>query len=251
MRIDASRFVAHRGYAHKYPENTLLAMSKAVEAGALFLECDIQLTADGTPVVHHDPDILRTTGKKGTIMDMRFAELSRFSFGEPAKFGNMFSRTPPTALTDLVKLISKNRKVSLFVELKEESLDRFGTRFMTEAVFKAVKPVRNRCVAISFAVQPLKIARELGWDKIGWVLPHFGEKYRKEAESLSPDYLFCDHDEIPPLPGSLWKGKWKWALYEIADEQLAEKWFNLGADMAETMRIGEMLGAIGKRGKNA
>ena len=45
--------IAHRGFKAQYPENTLLAFSKAVEAGAHALETDIHLTKDGVVVLSH------------------------------------------------------------------------------------------------------------------------------------------------------------------------------------------------------
>lgn len=247
MNPEASCFVAHRGYAFKYPENTLLAMTKAVEAGALFLECDIQLTSDTIPVLHHDPGLARSAGRKGTVMELSLEELSHLSFGEPSRFGGTFDGTKITPLRDMVKLLSENPAVRLFVELKEESLDRFGTEIMMRAVIEAIAPVMERCIAISFATAPLAEARRRGWQKTGWVVRRYNDESRKVAESLSPDYLFCNHEKISPMPGALWQGNWKWALYEITDPALAQKWLGLGADMIETMQIGEMLNSF--RGK--
>jgi glycerophosphoryl diester phosphodiesterase len=247
MKLDSSRFVAHRGYAFQYPENTLLAMKKAVEAGALFLECDIQLTADHIPVVHHDGSLSRSAGTKGQIMDFTLEQLTRLSFGEPGRFGDKFSNTSVTTLKGLVSLLAENPNVNLFVEIKEESIDKFGARTMIKQIFQTVKPALDRCIAISFATEPLKEAMKLGWKRTGWVLPHFEEKYREQAEALSPEFLFCDHEEIPQKAESLWKGNWKWVLYEVAEAGLAEKWIALGADMIETMRIGEMIGESRKR----
>lgn len=247
MKSESSCFVAHRGYASKYPENTLLAMAKAVEAGALFLECDIQLTSDGIPVLHHDPDLARSAGRKGTVMEFSFEELDRLRFGEPARFGAAFDGMRITPLTDMVTLLADNPAVRLFVELKEESLGRFGDAAMVRAVIKAIAPVMERCIAISFATAPLTEARRQDWQQTGWVVRRFNGESRNMAESLSPDYLFCNHEKISLAPGALWKGNWKWALYEITDPALAEKWLGLGADMVETMQIGEMLNAF--RGK--
>ena len=247
MEFDASRFVAHRGYASKYPENTILAMTKAIEAGALYLECDIQLTADKVPVVHHDPDLKRSAGAEGCVMDLKLEEFSRHSFTEPGRLGHKFSGLRMTTLEDLVGLLSKNPNVTLFVELKEESLERFGTEFMVERVLRTVQPVVERCVAISFAGAPLREAKKLGWKTTGWVLRRFDDEHKMEAESFSPDYLFCNYKKIPAVPGSLWRGKWKWALYEINDADVAEKWFRLGADMVESMDIGGLLDAFRRR----
>lgn len=241
MRSKTSCFVAHRGYAFKYPENTLLAMAKAVEAGALFLECDIQLTSDHIPILHHDPDLARSTGRGGTVMDLTFKELSRLSFGEPGRFGKQFDGTEITPLKDMVKLLQQNPEVCLFVEFKEESLDRFGIETMVRAVIEAIKPVMERCIAISFATAPLVEARKQGWQKTGWVVRRYNDESKKMAESLFPDYLFCNYQKISPVPGALWKGNWKWALYEITEPAMAQKWLGLGADMIETMQIGEML----------
>jgi glycerophosphoryl diester phosphodiesterase len=246
MKIDASRFVAHRGYASKYPENTLLSMTKAVEAGALFLECDIQLTADLVPVVHHDANLKRSAGADAVVMDLTLEELSRFSFGEPGRFSQKFPGVAVTKLEDLAGLLAENPDVTLFVEVKEESLQRFGVELVVDKIFQTVRPVIERCVAISFAAEPLRAASKLGWKRTGWVLTRWDEEQRREAQSLAPDYLFCDYEEIPPRPDSLWKGKWKWVLYEIADVKLAEKWLGLGADMVETMDVGGMLNFIGK-----
>lgn len=38
---------AHRGFSGKYPENTMLAFKKALEAGADGIELDVQMTKDG------------------------------------------------------------------------------------------------------------------------------------------------------------------------------------------------------------
>jgi hypothetical protein len=118
---------------------------------------------------------------------------------------------------------------------------------MVRAVIEAIGPVMERCIAISFATAPLVEARRQGWRKTGWVVRRYNDESRKMAESLLPDYLFCNYEKIPATPEALWEGKWKWALYEITDPVMAKKWLALGADMIETMQIGEMLNSF--RGK--
>lgn len=66
---------AHRGYSGKYPENTMLAFHKAVEAGADGIELDVQLTKDGVPVIIHDELVDRTTNGKGRVKEMTLEEL--------------------------------------------------------------------------------------------------------------------------------------------------------------------------------
>ena len=69
--------VAHRGYSGVYPENTMLAFRKAVEAGSDEIELDVQLTKDGTLVVIHDEKVDRTTDGSGAVRDHSFAELRK------------------------------------------------------------------------------------------------------------------------------------------------------------------------------
>ncbi|WP_455157500.1 glycerophosphodiester phosphodiesterase family protein [Treponema socranskii] len=69
--------VAHRGYSGVYPENTMLAFRKAVEAGSDEIELDVQLTKDGTVVVIHDEKVDRTTDGSGAVRDYTFAEIRK------------------------------------------------------------------------------------------------------------------------------------------------------------------------------
>ena len=45
------RVFGHRGFSGEYPENTMLAFQKAVEAGCDGIELDVQLTRDLVPVI--------------------------------------------------------------------------------------------------------------------------------------------------------------------------------------------------------
>ena len=70
--------IAHRGFSGKYPENTLLAFQKAIEAGADGAQLDVHLTKDNQLVVIHDERIDRTTDGEGFVADYTYDELSRF-----------------------------------------------------------------------------------------------------------------------------------------------------------------------------
>ncbi len=57
--------LGHRGAMARAPENTLGAFRAAVDDGADGFELDVQLTADGVPVVLHDDTLDRTTDLSG------------------------------------------------------------------------------------------------------------------------------------------------------------------------------------------
>jgi len=59
QQLSAEQLVAHRGLQATYPENTALSVQKAIDAGALFVEVDIQLSLDKQPMVYHDISLER------------------------------------------------------------------------------------------------------------------------------------------------------------------------------------------------
>jgi len=67
--------VAHRGASAEQPENTLRAFEAAVDLGADAVEFDVRMSADGHPVVVHDPAVDRTTDGHGLVRDLTLAEL--------------------------------------------------------------------------------------------------------------------------------------------------------------------------------
>jgi glycerophosphoryl diester phosphodiesterase len=66
---------AHRGAAQLAPENSLGAFRAAMEAGADYVELDVQRTRDGGIVVVHDGDLMRMAGDPRRIRDLTAAEL--------------------------------------------------------------------------------------------------------------------------------------------------------------------------------
>jgi glycerophosphoryl diester phosphodiesterase len=67
---------AHRGGARLAPENTMAAIDNGMRLGADGLEIDVQLSADGIPVVIHDRTLERTTDCSGPVQSLTAAELA-------------------------------------------------------------------------------------------------------------------------------------------------------------------------------
>lgn len=74
--------IAHRGASADAPENTLAAFSLAQAQGADGIEFDIQLSADGWPVVMHNFTLERTTNGQGRVQDFTVAALQALDAGE-------------------------------------------------------------------------------------------------------------------------------------------------------------------------
>lgn len=92
--------IAHRGASYLAPENTLAAFRKAKDLGADGVEMDVQETADGKLVIHHDYVIDFHTQLTGNIYDMMEGELRELDFGswKNVDFFNEKIPTLPEAL---------------------------------------------------------------------------------------------------------------------------------------------------------
>lgn len=106
--------VAHRGASGQAPENTLAAFRLAIGQGAAAVECDVQLSADGVPVVIHDGSVDRTTDGRGAVGGLRLDELRALDAGAwlDARFAG--ERIPTLAET----LAVCAGRARLFMELK-------------------------------------------------------------------------------------------------------------------------------------
>lgn len=105
--------LAHRGYSAHYPENTMLAFKKAIEAGFDGIETDVQKTKDGVLVLIHDDKINRTSNGKGKVRDLTYQELLQYNFNNGFKEDVKIPR-----LDELLSLI-KTTNMILNIEIKD------------------------------------------------------------------------------------------------------------------------------------
>jgi glycerophosphoryl diester phosphodiesterase len=105
-----ARPIAHRGLhdaAHGIIENTPSAVTAAI-AGNYAIEIDLQVTADGDAMVHHDDALGRLTDGSGPLAAMTAADLKRVAFRATADRMMTFG--------DLCDLVGG--RIAMFVELK-------------------------------------------------------------------------------------------------------------------------------------
>lgn len=232
--------IAHRGWAHRYPENTLPAIEAALAAGARYIEFDVQLTADNVPVLMHDSMLERTAGRPGCVHDMTWEALQSVGVGEIARLGDRFADVKPPSLCKVIKTITASPSVRAFVEIKTESLQRFGVGRVLDHCLASMAPAAQQCIVTSYSDDLLVAARRQTSLPIAWVLPTWDQGSLERANDLAPEYLFCSLRKLPES-GSLPSGPWDWAVYEIVDPALAMTLAARGVRFVETMQIGEML----------
>jgi glycerophosphoryl diester phosphodiesterase len=145
-----ARPVAHRGLhdrARGIVENMPAAAQAAVD-GNFAIECDIQLTADGEAMVHHDDALGRLTEGSGPLLGKTAAELKAVSFKDTPE--RMMS------LGDLCALVGGH--VPLVIELKSH-FD--GDRRLVRRMAEVLASYSGPAAGMSFDPDQVLALREL------------------------------------------------------------------------------------------
>jgi glycerophosphoryl diester phosphodiesterase len=144
-----ARPVAHRGL-HDAARGVIENMPGAVQAavaGNFSIEVDIQLTADGEAMVHHDDVLGRLTEGSGALLGKSAAEL------RAVKFKNTTERM--MSLDDLLTLVAG--RVPLVIEVKSH-FD--GDRKLVKRMADALASYSGPVVGMSFDPDQVLALRE-------------------------------------------------------------------------------------------
>ena len=232
--------VGHRGWPEYWPENTLEGFSAAVAAGARWLECDVQLSADNVPFVCHDVSLKRTAGLDREITGLAAADLDAIKVGDAARFGTHFAGVRLPRLSAVVTWLCAQASVRLFVEIKRQSLHHHGTQPVVNAVMADLQPALKQCVLISFDHTCLSLARQRGATAVGWAAETIAGQTKRQATDLRPEYLLTDEKLFARMRGAL-PGPWQWIVYHTESTERILELAGQGAHMVETNDIGTLL----------
>ena len=235
--------IAHRGYSGRYPENTLLAYQAAYQHGARYMELDLQLTADRVPVLHHDRTLKRIAGVDADVRDTKAKHFKAMKASYPLRFENEFANNEFTTFRRYCKWLAQHEDVTTFVEIKQESIDRFGIPVVVDEVLRRIikSEIEHQCVIISFNVEVIHYARKVSSMRTGWVLPAWNDENRIILEELIPDFLFSAVGLLPRDDSELWRGSWQLAVYNLDDVDSAIEMANRGIHFLETNQIGTLM----------
>jgi glycerophosphoryl diester phosphodiesterase len=116
------KIIAHRGWSSQAPENTAVAIEKAIDLNVDMVEIDIRRTRDFELVVFHDAKLSRLTGHKGMVRNRNQEELLNMECG--SWFGEGFADQKILSLDEALE-ICKNR-MRLMIEIKIDKRDIFN-----------------------------------------------------------------------------------------------------------------------------
>jgi len=107
-----------KGYAHRglwneeFPENSIPAFNAAVKNG-FGIECDVQLTKDGKPIIFHDDTLIRMCGVDKRVCELTLDEIKKLKLADS-------EHAIPT-FEEFLECVSG--KVPLLIELKGVTFD--------------------------------------------------------------------------------------------------------------------------------
>ncbi|MEI7344254.1 glycerophosphodiester phosphodiesterase family protein [Dickeya chrysanthemi] len=158
-RVVKAALIAHRGAPSLAPENTLIAMHKAAQRGATWLEVDVKLTRDRQPVIIHDDRVDRTTNGRGLVAGLTLAEIRRLE--ARAQYGEAFAGVTIPTLQELITCVLE-LDMGLQLELKPTAGDDVETAEVVLAVLKSMWPAnRDSLFLSSFSVRSIQAAARL------------------------------------------------------------------------------------------
>lgn len=235
--------IAHRGYAARYPENTLPAIEAALQSGARHIEIDVQTSADHVPVLFHDPTLERLCGVPGRIRDADLAVLAALRASEPTRFGDAFRDVSIPTLSAVADLLCSWPEVMLFVEIKAEAIDYSGIDETYWRCAAVLAPLVSRVVMISFDDEFMRAARRHGWPQLGCIVQCWAERERPGLVDIAPQYLFTDATHLPENGTLHWRDA-QLAVYEVTDAGQALSLAARGVELIETFAIVELRAAL-------
>ncbi len=221
--------IAHRGFSGKYPENTMLAFEKAIEAGADGIELDVHFTKDGEVVVIHDERIDRTANGEGFVVDFTYEELS--AFDASAGFAGVYGFNKIPTLREYFELVKPVEGLITNIELKTSVNEYPG---IEKAVLELIDEfeLEDRIIISSFNHYSVMRAKSInprikcGFLESSWIY-NFGEYTKTRGiECVHPKYISLNEESVAEIKSnSIQINTWT-----VNEEAEVERLYNLGID---------------------
>ncbi len=160
MRVGGrTRVIAHRGFSGLAPENTLVALRRAIEVGADMVEIDVLLTHDGEVVLLHDDTLERTTNGEGVAAEVSLEEIRRLDAG--SWFSPEFAGERVPLLAEALDLVRD--RILINVEIKGSAVTAEAEGGIVDKVLRLVRErdMLDQVVISSFEPEALRQARQL------------------------------------------------------------------------------------------
>ncbi|MBV7362921.1 glycerophosphoryl diester phosphodiesterase [Actinomycetaceae bacterium TAE3-ERU4] len=159
MKNASERYWAHRGLPLIAPENTLASFRAAAQAGAKWIETDLDICEDGTLLICHDETLDRTTNQSGPAASVTAETLPQIDAG--SWFASKYVGEPMPTLAQIVDLCLETG-LNLNLEIKPTQR---GAKAARELVIGACRELKRfddpkRVIISSFNPMLLSLCAE-------------------------------------------------------------------------------------------
>lgn len=216
------------------PENTLSAFHLALEMGADGIELDITPSADGVPMVIHDPDLERTTNGKGDVRQLSAAEIQKYDAG--VKFGGKYAGERVPTLREVFETFGNRTRYNLDMKTFYDT-----DRPIVRTVLGLIEEYKLAPLILvsSFSLDTLRwFTAESRNLKLGVLIsqytPHMlredGRRWRVRYDALHPNHTLVD---VSVMRQARQQRK-KVAVWTVNDPQRKHELTQLGVDVIIT-----------------
>jgi glycerophosphoryl diester phosphodiesterase len=243
--IELPRIMGHRGAAASAPENTLVSLRTAAEQGARWVEFDVMLSGDGVPMLIHDENLRRTTGRDALVAKMPAADLRQLDAG--SWFGTAFAGARIPTLEEALALLVE-LGVSPNLEIKPSAGADEATAIASMRVLVKHWPLdRMPVLTSSFSRKSLRAAkREAPQIPRGFLVTRLPRDWEAAAAELSCSTIHIDGRRVTPQHAERIKGVgYGLAVYTVNDPVDARHLLAAGVDCIITDAPGAMIAALG------
>ncbi len=197
--------IAHRAGAGFAPENTIAALEQAISDGCEIAEVDVQQLQDGTLIVMHDFNFLRTAGVDKNVWETDFSEIADFEVGTSFSGAYRGERIP--TLEEMLECA--DNRIILMLELKYTGRE----KNLEESVVNLLREyqMEGNCIVGSMNIGILQGIRELSDEITTVFISHtlkeeqyeldFVDSYSIEAKNLNPGMIERIHSQGKPIYG--------------------------------------------------
>jgi glycerophosphoryl diester phosphodiesterase len=242
--------IAHRGASYDAPENTMAAFHLAHKLGADMIELDVQLSADGIPIVFHDSLLDRTSNGSGAPWNYHVKELKLLDAG--SWFSASYKGEPIPTLAEVLDWAKD--KILVNIEIKPESVSVDNVNGIEKKTIELVKEhgVENKVIISGFDYRSVRRVKEYAPGiRTGLLFNRKsseGVDYRDLTMQNNADYFHCSWREMNEKRAAVLRdAAIPFLIYTVNSSRLMKKMIRLGASGIFTDKPGLYRSLINSR----
>jgi glycerophosphoryl diester phosphodiesterase len=228
-----TKVMGHRGAALLAPENTLASIRAAAKAGAIWVEIDVFLIAEGGLVIFHDEVLDRCTNGSGVTREARPTDIAELDAG--AWFSDEFAGEKVPTLLEALECI-QSLGLSLNLEIKHDGADVENIVPAVMAMLRDHWQGNDNLMISSFNYEALQLCYDIDESRhLAPLYEDIPDDWYEKLDSIKAYSLNCDYARLTQAQAEAVKAAgYKLLCYTANDPKLVEDHWTWGMDAVIT-----------------